>query len=70
MVFEMQSDPNTKADQESLKALARGALALYSNERTEEAQRLLHMIGSSESVQKALDEIVYSDLGVHLRPDD
>jgi len=69
-VYDMRPGPNYKADEESLRALVQGALALYGNERPDEAKALLALIGSAEPIRKVLDDIVHSNFGVHLRPDD
>jgi len=66
----MLPGPNSNAGEESLRAIVQGALALYGNERPVEAKALLALIGSADLIQKALDEIVHSNFGVHLLVDD
>lgn len=69
-VYDMQPGRNINAGEESLRAIVQGALALYGNERPDEAKALLALIGSADLIQKALDEIVHSNFGVNLQADD
>lgn len=69
-VDDMRPGPNRNGDKESLRALVQGALALYGNEREDEAKALLTLIGSGDLIRKTLDDIVHSNFGVRFGSDD